>query len=215
MNRINTAIFDFDGTLADTSTGIIKTLRATLDALGLPSTSDEQIKSAIGVPLAGTLRIGGNVPEEMIEEGMVIYRKLFLTVALPSIKLFDGVHDTILQLKEQGMKLAIATSRGYDSLKFITDNTGIGNCFDEIATVNGDYRPKPAPDMVLYLLDRLGSKADETIVVGDTTFDLDMGNSAGCTTCGVSYGNHSREKLSESNPNYIIDNFRELTKVLL
>lgn len=83
-----------------------------------------------------------------------------------------------------------------------------------MATSNGNYRPKPAPDMVLYLLGELKADADRTLVVGDTTYDLDMGKSAGCRCCGVSYGNHSRERLMESASDYIIDCFKELEGIL-
>lgn len=96
---INTIIFDFDGTLADTSEGIIRTMRATLERMGLPVTDDATIRNSIGLPLAGTMTVGGNVPDERVEEGVQTYRELFDSVAMPGITLFDGVKETILSLK--------------------------------------------------------------------------------------------------------------------
>ena len=71
-------------------------------------------------------------------------------------------------------------------------------------------RPKPAPDIVYVILGRLGAKPEETLVVGDTTFDIEMGKAAGCYTCGVSYGNQSASQLAGASPNYLLDDLRKL-----
>lgn len=109
-------IFDFDGTLADTSEGIVKTVQTTLAAMGLPQQPVAQIKSTIGLPLSETIRLGGCVPEGRVEEGVKIYRETFFSVATGHIKLFPGVKETLLEMHSAGIRLAIATSRGSNSL---------------------------------------------------------------------------------------------------
>ena len=211
---IRTVIFDFDGTLADTSEGIVRTMQATLRKMGLPVTDEFTIRQAIGLPLAGSVSVGGHVPDDRVDEGVRTYRELFDGIALPIISLFDGVKETLEELKRRGITCAIATSRGSRSLDIILNSNGIADCFDFKATSNGDYRPKPAPDMVLYILDQLGAKAEETLVVGDTTFDIDMGNAAHCHTCGVTYGNHDRAKLLTSRSDHIADRMTDILNFL-
>lgn len=203
-------IFDFDGTLADTSEGIVQTVRTTLELMGLPQQPDERIKSTIGLPLSETIRQGGLVPDERVDEGVEIYRSNFFAVATEHIKLFPGVRETLLKLHDRGIILAIATSRGTNSLNVILDNYGIGGLFREMATSSDNYAPKPSPEMVLKLMERLGTNKDEVLVVGDTTFDIMMGKGAGCRTCAVTYGNHDRATLSSSSPTFMVDSFPEI-----
>ena len=75
-------------------------------------------------------------------------------------------------------------------------------------------RPKPAPDLALLAMQVLHIEARHTLVVGDTVFDLQMGASAGCHTCGVSYGNQSRPKLETARPDHIIDRFADLASLV-
>lgn len=215
MKSIKHCIFDFDGTLADTSDGIVECVKATLSRMGLPDQPAERIKHTIGLPLQETIRQGGAVPDDRVDEGVEIYRSIFFDIASQYILLFPGVRETLLQLHAAGVTLSIATSRGTNSLNKILDNYGIKDIFGLKATSTGDWKPKPAPDMVIYLLGALGASPEETLVIGDTTFDLMMGAGAGCKTCGVTWGNHSREMLASVHPDYIIDSMKELNDIVI
>ena len=211
---IRNLIFDFDGTLADTAQGILATEREMLRRLGLPETSEAQMCSAIGLPLGESLRIGCNLPESIVPEAVILYRALFFDYAPQHIVIFDGVKETLAALKDRGIRMAIATSRGRDSLEKILEVHGMDGWFETCLTADDGIRPKPLPDMVLHLLDRMGIRAEETLVVGDTTFDLEMGKAALCRTVGVTFGNHSREKLQTVSPDWIIDRFPELAAIV-
>jgi len=212
--RTKLVIFDFDGTIADTSEGIIQVCLASLKKMGLPPSTPEKIKASIGLPLGPFLVAGSGVPEERMEEGMKTYRELFFEIAGPYICLFDGVKEALLSISESGRQLAIATSRGRNSLTSILREQGLFGIFGEIVCADNALPPKPAPDMVKYILERTGVPADEAIVIGDTTFDLLMGKGAGCRTCGVSYGNHSAEMLATAEPDFIINNMSALPELL-
>jgi len=211
---ITTAIFDFDGTLADTAKGIIATTRETLKVMGLPQTTDEQICAAIGLPLAKCLQLGGSIPEERVDEAVATYRSLFFEIAPSHIVIFDSVIQTLEAMKARGIKMAIATSRSSNSLDKILEVHNLSQYFPIRITADMGISPKPAPDMVLECLSRLGSRAYEAIVIGDTTFDIEMGNGAGCITCGVTWGNHDRKTLLTSNPSHIIDTLPELLNII-
>lgn len=207
---IKNLIFDFDGTLADTQEGILATEREMLRRMGLPEPAREHMCSAIGLPLPESLRRGCDIPTERVDEAVRLYRELFFDLAPRHIVIFDGVKETLAAFARQGIRMAIATSRSSNTLEAILAAHGMTDYFPSRVTADCSIKPKPAPDMVLHLLDEMGIRADETLVVGDTTFDLEMGKGAGCLTAGVTFGNHSREMLATVRPDWIIDRFDAL-----
>ena len=214
VKPIRTLIFDFDGTLADTADGIVATATETLRRMGVIGVTPEQIRATIGLPLGASLRIAGNLPESRETEAVAIYRELFSQLELGRLRLYPGVVETIKEFAARGIPMAISTSRGCNSLEQILSGWGLSGYFPIRATSADGFPSKPAPDMVLALLERLGAKADETLVVGDTTFDIEMGNRAHCRTCAVTYGNHVRERLLTASPTWLIDEFAALKRLL-
>lgn len=206
-------IFDFDGTIADTSEGILRTTEETLRKMGLPVCDDEAVKRCIGLPLKGHLAAAG-VPEERLDEAVDVYHELFYIVAPGCIQIFSGVKESLKELKSKGFRMSIATSRGSHSLDLLLNEHGIREYFEVLGTVDCVTRPKPSPDLVLWVLDKSGASPADAIVVGDTTFDIMMGAAAGCRTCAVTYGNHTREMLLTASPDFVVDNLRELVKQL-
>lgn len=211
---MKSVLFDFDGTLADTQSGIVRTAQQTLRLMGMEPAPAGQIVKAIGLPLADTFRIGSGVPEERLEEAVSIYRSIFDEVATPSITLFDGVEQTLRDLARQGTVMAIASSRGMKSLTTLVQHLGIGKYMAGIFGEEHAVHPKPAPDLAIHIMQTLGLHSGETLVVGDTVFDLVMGKDAGCLTCGVSYGNQSREQLATAYPDFIIDCFTGILDII-
>lgn len=202
--------FDFDGTLADTAQFVIHAMQKTFEALGLPVLDEEAIKPTIGLPLVGAMKVLCRTDEESARKIADVYRAKVMEGNLAEITLYPGVAETLASLRERGVRLAVCTSRGFDTLDFILRENGVRDFFDDFITISDGLPGKPAPDMALALLDRMGLSADETMVVGDTIFDIQMGNGAGCRTCAVTYGNHSRERLLSSSPNFVVDNFTEI-----
>ncbi|MBQ7269312.1 MAG: HAD family hydrolase [Bacteroidales bacterium] len=226
---ITTLLFDFDGTLADTTRTILKTMSLTIVELGLPLPPETQMKSGIGLPLRACIQKAGNVPEELADRAAELYHKFFKQVAfgtenIEALKidpgaegaavLYDGVKETLEWLRAQGYVLGIATSRRWDTLQLFLRHFGIMDLFGAIVTVEDVAHPKPAPDTVLYDLEKLNRRPEETLVVGDATYDILMGRNAGCRTCAVSYGNQGRDLLQTASPDWIIDSMRELPELL-
>lgn len=203
-------LFDFDGTLANTAPGIVCTMQETFKALGLPVPDEGAIRQTIGLPLWRGIQLLGHFSEAEAEQGADVYRQLFNRFELTHITIFPGVAETIKELADRGIRMAICTSRGRESLDSILGRYGLEKYFETCIT-NSDHLPaKPAPDMVLALLERMHLQQAEAIVVGDTTFDIEMGNRAGCQTVAVTYGNHTREQLMEVHPTWMVDTFNEI-----
>jgi haloacid dehalogenase superfamily, subfamily IA, variant 1 with third motif having Dx(3-4)D or Dx(3-4)E len=203
-------IFDFDGTLADTFSGIFATTQATLDKMGLPRTNEEQARKGIGLPLRDSLRIGGSIPEERIEEAVVIYRELFDGIAFDLATLFPGILEAVQELSKRGVQMAIASSRSGRSLHILMERLGLKQYIPNIFGVETVPQPKPNPDLVLHILDVLGAEPRQSLVIGDTTYDIEMGSRAGCYTCGVTWGNQTAAELAVARPDYIIDDIHQI-----
>ena len=205
-------IFDFDGTLADTRAGIVATAQEVLRRMGLPAADEGRLVATIGLPLRENFTRGAGLSEEDADRAVEIYRQIFDEVAVPCISAFEGVGEVLAALSGRGVPMAVATSRGQRSLEMLMHHLGFDRfipperCFG----VESVARPKPAPDIVRVILGHLGVEPGETLVVGDTVFDIQMGKAAGCYTCGVSYGNQTADQLAAASPDYIVDDLRKL-----
>jgi len=211
---IKAILFDFDGTLADTAPGIVKTMEQTFLRMGVKVPSEEDMKATIGLPLLQALQMLGGFNDQDAALATDTYRELFPTFEVGYVSIFPGVKETLSKLHALGIRMAIVTSRESQSLDMICEHHGIKEVFETRVTQSDRLTPKPAPDMVLTLLDRMKLEKDDVLVVGDTTFDIEMGNRAGCRTVAVTYGNHSKEKLKSVNPTFMIDSFDELMKMI-
>ena len=217
-------IFDFDGTIGDSQSLIVKTLQDTMRARKLEVKSDEACAKTIGLRLdeAFVSLFGMSA-----EEGMACaatYREIFLENKQTMIvKPFPHVIETLRELHRQGFILGMASSRNHCSLDGYVKQMQLENIFSSIVAGDDVEHVKPAPDMVFMALGEMkGMKnpvtsaeagdvenmLDEVLVVGDMTFDVDMAHNAGCKACAVTYGNGTREQLASAE--FIIDDFAEL-----
>lgn len=216
MDIMKLIIFDFDGTLGDTRRNIVTTMQMTMAELGLPSRSDAECASTIGLPLYGCFEaLFPDTDKETLQQCTDTYRRIFqenLHTIRP--KTFPKVVETLHVLKEKGLTLAIASSRNHASLVELTHDLGISDVISYLVGADDVKRAKPDPEPVLNVLEALGYKANQALVVGDMDVDILMGVYAGSKTCGVTYGNGTREELQEAGANYIIDEICELLKII-
>lgn len=206
-------VFDFDGTIADSTEGILQTTRATFARMGLPVPDDASVRQGIGLPLKGALRTAG-MPEDRLDEAADIYHEVFYEIAPKHIVLFPGTKEALEKLASRGYRMAIATSRSEHSLVMLLGEHGIAKYFEVLGSVGCVENPKPAPDIVLWVLGRLGATPEQALVIGDTVYDIQMGKAARCSTCAVTYGNHGPEQLRSAEPDFLIDDLRELPRLL-
>ncbi len=206
-------IFDFDGTLMDTSGVILSTIKATIKEMDLPDKTEEECRSIIGIR---TDEAG-----KYLYPDLDISNKEFARVFRANYdrlqkdaqeKPFPGVVETLKKLRAEGYRLAIASSRRLVSLAAYLDKLGIRDWFDIVVGADSVTKGKPDPEPVLTILKELHWDADQTLVVGDADVDIIMGNAAGCKTCAVTYGNGSISSLKAAYPDYLIDDFRKLTE---
>ena len=217
-------IFDFDGTIGDSQSLIVKTLQDTMRARKLEVKSDEACAKTIGLRLdEAFVSLFGMSAEEGLKCAAT-YREIFLDNKKAMIvQPFPHVIETLRELHRQGFILGMASSRNHCSLDGYVKQMQLENIFSSIVAGDDVEHVKPAPDMVFMALGEMkGMKnpvtsaesgdvedmLDEVLVVGDMTFDVDMAHNAGCKACAVTYGNGTREQLASAE--FIIDDFAEL-----
>ena len=208
---MKTIILDFDGTLADTRRLIVRTMQAVIRELGLPERGDSECAAMIGLPLKQTFTDLIPMTDEMGSLCEQTYRRIFFeNVNKKPVPVFPHVLETIQRMAADGLVLTIASSRSRSSLMHFVENMHIAEHIGYILGADDVSRAKPDPEPVLLTLRHFSASPADALVVGDTTFDIEMGRRAGCRTCGVTYGNHTREQLQAAGANYIIDDFAEL-----
>lgn len=212
MKDIKIIILDFDGTLGDTASVIVQTMQATIKELNLPARSDEECAGMIGLRLV-------EIPPALFPDCEVdgdlyaaTYRRLFRIYNTEgAVTLYPNVMETLIELKKRGLTLTIASSRSHSSLADYVENLGLSPIITYILGAEDVTEGKPSPEPVHRTLEKYGFRPEETLVVGDTIFDIYMGRNAGTRTCGVTYGNGSRESLSSAD--ILIDDFGQLLEL--
>ena len=214
---IKLIIFDFDGTLGDTRRNIVTTMQMAIKEMQLPSRTEAECASTIGLPLAGCFRtLFPDIQDELIPRCAETYRRIFnenLQKITPEA--FPGVVKTLKALKSQGFTLTIASSRSRNSLTELTRDMGIADHISYLIGADDVKEAKPQPEPVLKTLAAMQFAASETLVVGDMAVDVLMGANARTKTCGVTWGNGTREDLKEAGADFIIDRMEELIEIAM
>ena len=209
-------IFDFDGTIMDTRKTIVIAKQETMRQMKLRIADEQTCADTIGLSAKlGFKNIYPKLSDDMLELCVQNYRKIFDdTKEKVPPTLFPDVIDTLEKLKDKGILCTIATSRNSKSLKEFLNKMNVAKYFTYVLAAEDTSLLKPNPEPVIKTLNDLAYTAEQTLVVGDMPIDIQMGKNAGVFTCGVTYGNSDRNKLTEAGADYIIDKISELIDIL-
>ena len=211
--RFPLVVFDWDGTLMDSTATIASSIQRACEDLGLPVPSDSAAQHVIGLGLADALTYA--VPEltpELLPAMLERYRYHYLSRDA-IITLFEGAKDMLAELKNAGHLVAIATGKNRVGLDRALQQCDLVEIFDATRTAD-ESLPKPDPKMLFDLTLALGIPMSSTIMVGDTTHDLSMASHAGAAGVGVSYGAHPRAALEALSPLALLDSLAALREWL-
>lgn len=206
MKRFDLLVFDWDGTLMDSAGTIVTSLQAACTDLGLPVPSDAAARHIIGLGLNEALAelLPGLAPSDydrLVER----YRHHFLSQD-HEIPLFEGAFEAIQDLSGMGFMLAVATGKSRRGLDRAFSYTNLGRFFHASRCADESFS-KPHPAMLLELMDEMGTSPDKTLMIGDTTHDLQMAINARVQGVGVAYGAHPKENLLALSPMACLDHF--------
>ena len=206
----NAIIFDLDGTLADSTDCVVQSAHTVAAAAGLPSVTDEDVRQRIGEPLGPMLAALYGASGSTLEELIVAYSVEYVRLTATLERAFDGSEPLLQALREQGWKLAIATGKGQKGADKATERMGIASYFDTIHGILPGTPGKPHPAVLQRALDALGVAPDDAIMIGDTTFDMDMAAALGVDAVAVDWGVHGRSVLMSRTPVFYADDMAAL-----
>ncbi len=211
MNQpFNLLVFDWDGTLMDSEASIVTCMQAAISDLGCEPRDRESIKNIIGLGLREAIDTLYPGTDDAFLTAMVDrYRHHFLGGSDHHSELFPGAEQTIRELSEAGYLLAVATGKGRRGLDMVLEKTGLGHYFHTTRCADETFS-KPHPQMLEEVMDVLGAEPGETLMIGDTEYDMQMANNARTHALAVSYGVHEKERLLQHTPLHCLDAIIEL-----
>lgn len=205
-------VFDWDGTIIDSTGTIAECIQQAAAEMGLPVPEEARARHVIGLGLHDSLRHAvPDLPASRYGDFVALYRKYFLARE-DSMKLFPGMLDLLSFLKEKHL-LAIATGKSRKGLERALDAGGLrphftaSRCADETS-------PKPHPAMLRELMNELDVSQNQVLMIGDTSHDLEMARAAGVDALGVTYGAHLEEGLRACSPLDCFSSVRQLREWL-
>ena len=205
--------FDWDGTLFDSTQIIVRSIQLAVADVGGTVPSKEAASYVIGLGLMEALaHAAPDVPQARYPELGQRYRHHY-GVHQNDITLFEGVLPLLLDLKERGHFLTVATGKSRRGLDEALQDVELKGCFDSSRTAD-ETAGKPHPRMLHELMSEFGVKPERTLMIGDTTHDLQMALNAGCASVGVSYGAHEPYAFEPLKPRVVAHSVLELQRWL-
>ena len=212
--RFRLLVFDWDGTLADSATIIAEAIQKSCHDLELPIPSDVDAKFVIGLGLSDALRhVAPTLSDDEQLRFSERYRHHYLARD-PHIGLFPGAVELLHELQSSGFMLAVATGKTRIGLERALMQQALGHRFAASRCAD-EGRPKPHPDMLHYLMERMNVAPPQTLMIGDTTHDLELARNAGVDAVAVSYGAHPADRLQSLSPLAIVHSMPELREWLI
>ncbi|HRP36016.1 MAG TPA: HAD-IA family hydrolase [Gammaproteobacteria bacterium] len=207
-------VFDWDGTLMDSTAQIVAAASGAIAQLGLPARPPEAIRDIIGLGLRESWqRLFPELGPQSFTPFVAAYRDHFFAPELQTAQLFARAEEVVAELAGRGFLLGVATGKSRRGLDRDLETTGLGRFMAGSRTAD-ETRSKPHPDMLLELMAALGTPAAATLMVGDTEWDLEMARRAGVPAVAVSYGAHAPERLRAHAPIALIDALDALLPLL-
>lgn len=214
MRNVQGLLFDGDGTLIDTYDMILRSMRRTLnDGEGM-ALSDAELMVGVGTPLLDQMLhfTRGDVPraERLVDE----YRAHNDSIHDAGIRAFDGTAAVLERFHAAGIPLGVVTSKRHELAERGFRLTGLFDFFDVFIGADDwpEHKPKPGP--ILHAGELLGVAPEHCLYIGDSPYDIQAGNAAGCRTVAVTWGMFSAEALSAEHPTFMIDSLSELADML-
>jgi phosphoglycolate phosphatase len=203
-------VFDWDGTLADSEQRIVAAALSAIEVLSLPGRSHEEIRGIIGLAMSEAFQtLFPEVPADQEGRFIACYREYYLRNTVTPVPLFPGAAGVLRGFAEERYLLAVATGKGRRGLDRDMAIHGLDTLFATTRCAD-DAPSKPHPRMLQEIMEEMEVPESETLMIGDTAFDMEMARSAGVAAIAVTTGVHDRQRLLEFDPLALLDSIAEL-----
>ena len=211
------AVFDVDGTLVDSRAAIKASCDAAFAAMGRPAPDYDAVRQIVGLSLKdGLSRLAPDLSDPDLDRLIEGYKRGFnpaRTPGRPDAPLYAGAAELLQHLGGGDWKLGMATGKSRPGVERWLQDHGWSDLFHTTHCAD-DGPGKPHPAMVLEAMKALGARPDQTLMIGDTSHDIEMGRAAGVITIAVTWGFHTAQELLASGPDHVCDSFAEVTAIL-
>ena len=213
----NTVLFDLDGTLSDSAPGITRCVQYALEKEFGIIRQPEELIEFVGPPLKEQFMLYTGCNDEMGDKAVARYRERYRPVGIFENSLYPGIPELLMQLKNEGFRIALSSSKPEEFCHQILERFEIAQYFDVVCGSDMEGRHTDKAEVVEEVLHRLGmeNRREEVVLVGDRKYDIIGARQRGVGTIGVSYGYGSREELELEWPDCIVDTVTELRNVLI
>lgn len=208
--KIQTVLFDLDGTILDSNELIQASFAYTFEQYGYSFTAEELVQFN-GPPLIEGF---GSVDPDQAEAMIETYRAFNIANHKAYIKLFPHVIETLEQLQKHHIDMGIVTSKMRSSVDVGMKMTGLDRYFETIITIDDIVHSKPHPESVIKAMEALGGRADSTLMIGDNYHDIIAGQHAGVKTAGVAWTSKGEDYLATYEPTYMLQDMKELLEIV-
>lgn len=209
--KLDTLLFDLDGTLIDTNELIITSFLHTFDHFHPGEFKREDVLKFIGPPLIDSF---STVNPERAEEMVKVYREHNIKNHDSFVTAFEGVVDTIKTLHDNDFKLGIVTTKLRQTVNMGLDLTGLTDYFDVVVTLDDVKHAKPDPEPIHMALNQLDSSVDRAIMVGDNHHDIEAGKNAGTLTAGVAWTIKGKSHLEQFDPDFMLEQMSDILPIV-
>ncbi|MBI1182572.1 MAG: HAD-IA family hydrolase [Alphaproteobacteria bacterium] len=211
-------VFDCDGTLVDSQHVIFAAMNRAFDGHGIPCPEMRAVRRVVGLGLVEAVAaLTPHLEPDAHEALAQAYKDAFGVLRRDPAHvepLFPGVREALEALAQAGYLLGVATGKSQKGLASTLRLHGLEGAFVTLQTVD-DAPSKPHPGMLLNAMDRTGARPEDTVMVGDTVFDMEMARNAGVHALGVAWGYHEREELTHAGALDVLDRYEALSPWLL
>jgi phosphoglycolate phosphatase len=212
LSFCHAVLFDFDGTLADSYPAITASVNYVRAGHGLPPLPEPEVRRHVGRGPDYLLR--HTVPGGDPRADVALYRAHHPSVMRTGTHLFPGTAEALATIKGGGRRVGVCSNKPGAFTRELLKYLGVGDCVDLVLSPEDVPRPKPAPDMLVLALARLGLSADAALYVGDMTVDVQTARAAGVRVWVVPTGSDDRATLEGARPDRILRDLRELAEVM-
>lgn len=208
-------IFDWDGTLYDSADRIVQSVFSAADELDMPRPDGQRIRQVIGLGLDEAMKRAFDIQDIMeILKYTDVYKRHYHTTWAGHSSLFAGVVELLEALSKAGKIVTIATGKSRSGLEGAMKEQGVKHCFDY--TITGpETVSKPDPTMLNLTLEEFSLKPEQAVMIGDTSFDMEMAANIAMPRIGVNWGVHTDAEMEAHGPIKVTKSFDELSALLL